>query len=193
MSQQAAHHLPRQPIPIHRQGDNMNRHLIPFICLAVLSFCGCRCMDCGQGTCKPLTEEQRMSMQKTYDFIKAAGHYFIATVDNDQPRVRPFGTIHIFEGKLYIQTGRRKNVAKQLMANGKTEICAMKGDEWIRVSGELVDDPRREAKASMLDEYESLKKMYSADDENTMVLYFKPGTVTATIYSFKGAPVAMEF
>ena len=134
-----------------------------------------------------------MSMQKTYQFIKDAGHYFIATVDKDQPRVRPFGTIHIFEGKLYIQMGRKKNVAQQILANGKVELCALKGSEWIRVSGVLVDDKRREAKASMLDEYENLKSMYSADDENTMVLYFQPGTVTATIWSFKHEPVVMKF
>lgn len=134
-----------------------------------------------------------MSIQKTYQFIKDAEHYFIATMDNDQPRVRPFGTIHIFEGKLYIQAGRKKNVAKQMLANNKVELCALKGEEWIRVSGELVDDRRREAKASMLDEYESLKSMYSADDDNTMVLYFKPGTVTATIWSFKHEPVVMKF
>ena len=134
-----------------------------------------------------------MSMQKTYEFLKAAKVYYIATVDKDQPRVRPFGTINIFENRLYIQTGRRKNVAKQLVANGKVELCAMKGDEWIRVSGVLVDDNRREAKASMLDEYESLKKMYSADDDNTMVLYFKPGTVKATIWSFSHDPIDMNF
>ncbi|NMA21560.1 MAG: NimC/NimA family protein [Lentisphaerae bacterium] len=132
-------------------------------------------------------------MQKTYQFLKDAEHYFIATVENDQPRVRPFGTIHIFEGKLYIQMGRKKKVAQQILANGKVEICAMKGDEWIRVSGILVDDNRREPKASMLDEYESLKSMYSADDDNTMVLYFQPGTVTATIYSFKNEPIVMKF
>ncbi|MBQ7179311.1 MAG: pyridoxamine 5'-phosphate oxidase family protein [Victivallales bacterium] len=134
-----------------------------------------------------------MSIQKTYEFIKAAKTYFIATVDKDQPRVRPFGTIHIFNGKLYIQTGRKKNVAKQLLANGKTELCAMKGDEWIRVSGELVDDILRDPKASMLEEYPQLKSMYSADDDNTMVLYFKPGTVTATIYSFSHEPIVMTF
>lgn len=134
-----------------------------------------------------------MSMQKICQFIKDAEHYFIATVENDQPRVRPFGTIHIFEGKLYIQMGRKKKVAQQILANGKVELCAMKGDEWIRVSGILLDDKRREAKASMLDEYESLKTMYSADDDNTMVCYFQPGTVTATICSFKNEPVVMKF
>jgi uncharacterized pyridoxamine 5'-phosphate oxidase family protein len=147
----------------------------------------------GQISHQKTMEENKMSMQKTYQFIKDAEHYFIATVENDQPRVRPFGTIHIFEGKLYIQMGRKKKVAQQILANGKVELCAMKGDEWIRVSGILVDDNRREPKASMLDEYESLKSMYSADDDNTMVLYFQPGTVTATIYSFKNEPVVMKF
>ncbi len=147
-----------------------------------------------QATAPQNNQEKTMSIQKTCDFIKAAKHYFLATVEGDQPRVRPFGTIHIFEGKLYIQTGRSKKVAKQLLANGKAEICAFNGKEWIRVSGTLVDDPRREAKASMLKEYESLKKIgYSEDDPNTMVLYFQPGTVTSTIYSFTAAPVEMKF
>ena len=139
-------------------------------------------------------QEKKMPIQKTYDFLKATQHYFLATVDGDRPRVRPFGTIHIFEGKLYIQTGRSKNVAKQLLANGKAEICAFNGKEWIRVSGILVEDPRREAKASMLKEYESLRKIgYSEDDPNTMVLYFQPGSVTSTISSFTAPPVKMKF
>ncbi len=158
--------------------------------LAAIVFCGCQTTTI---TSYQPKEEDQMSIQKTYQFIKDAGHYFIATVDGDQPRVRPFGTIHIFEGKLYIQTGRKKNVARQLLANGKVELCTMKGNEWIRVSGVLEEDSRREAKVSMLDEYESLKAMYSPDDENTMVLYFKPGTVTATIWSFSAEPVVMHF
>lgn len=169
----------------------MKRTCTVIVILAALVFCGCRSLTVN-ASYQP-KEEDKMSIQKTYQFIKEAGHYFIATADKDQPRVRPFGTIHIFEGKLYIQTGRRKNVGQQLLANGKVELCTMKGDEWIRVSGVLVDDNRREAKASMLEEYESLKSMYSPDDDNTMVLYFKPGTVTATIWSFTNEPVVMKF
>ena len=150
---------------------------------------------CGAETDKNNLEEVcAMSIQKTYEFIKNAGTYYLATVDKDQPRVRPFGTIHIFEGKLYIQTGRKKSVAQQLLANGRAEICAFKDGSWIRVSGVLVDDPRREAKASMLGEYASLRKIgYSEDDENTMVLYFKPGTVTSIISSFANPPIEMQF
>ncbi len=171
----------------------MKKTLLALACMS-LFICGCKTIFNKQTvTDKPLLEPIMPPIQQTYQFIKEARVYYIATVDNDQPRVRPFGTIHIFEDKLYIQTGRSKNVAKQLVANGKVEICAMKGDEWIRVSGVLVEDPRREAKASMLDEYESLKSMYSADDDNTMVLYFQPGTVTATIYSFEHAPEEMNF
>ena len=172
----------------------MKSSLIGAACIAAMVLCGCKTVAVSETPVQIQSkEEAAMSIQKTYEFLKEAKTYYIATVENDQPRVRPFGTIHIFEGRLYIQTGRRKNVAKQLLANGKTEICAMKGNEWIRVSGVLVDDNRREAKASMLDEYEGLKKMYSADDENTMVLYFKPGTATATIYSFGKDPVVMKF
>ena len=157
------------------------------LCAAVFTFCGCRSVDAAAEN----KEKKAMNMQDVYQFLKDAGVYYIATVDGDQPRVRPFGTIHIFEGKLYIQTGRKKNVSRQLGVNGKTELCAMKGDEWIRLSGTLVDDNRREAKASMLDAYPSLKKMYSPDDDNTQVLYFKDAT--ATIYSFTHDPVEIKF
>ena len=163
------------------------------VTLAVAALCICQAAEADKNQTKS-EEERTMSIQKTYQFIKDAKTYYLATVDKDQPRVRPFGTIHIFEGKLYIQTGRKKNVAQQLLANGKAEICAFKDGSWIRVSGILVDDPRREAKASMLSEYASLRKIgYSEDDENTMVLYFKPGTVTSIISSFTNPPVEMHF
>ncbi len=130
-------------------------------------------------------------MQKVLTFLKDAGTYYLATVDGDQPRVRPFGTAHIFENKLYIQTGRTKDVAKQIFANPKVELCAFKDGQWIRVAGELVEDNRREAKQSMLDDYPSLQQMYSADDENTLVFYFK--NAKATFCSFTGAPETVEF
>ena len=110
----------------------------------------------------------------------------MATVEGDQPRVRPFGTAHIFEGKLYIQTGKTKDVSKQIHANPKVEIC-----EWLRVAGELVEDDRREARQSMLDAYPSLQNMYSADDGNTEVFYFK--NATATFSSFTHEPQEVKF
>ena len=125
-------------------------------------------------------------MDSVVKFLKEAGTYYLATVDGDQPRVRPFGTVNVFEGKLYIQTGKVKEVSKQLHANPKAEICAFKGGEWIRVAGELIEDERREARQAMLDAYPSLQGMYKADDGNTEVLYFKDAT--ATFYSFGGAP-----
>jgi len=120
---------------------------------------------------------QKENMEKTCAFLKNAGYYFLATTEGDQPRVRPFGTVHIFEGKLYIQTGNVKRVSKQIAKNPKVELCAFKDGKWIRVSGTLVNDDRREAKVSMLDAYPSLKKMYSPDDGNTQVLYFENATV----------------
>ena len=131
------------------------------------------------------------AMERVCSFIKEAETYYLATVDGDQPRVRPFGTIHIFEGKLYIQTGRKKDVAKQLAANPKAEICAFKNGTWIRVAGELVDDNRVEAKKSMLDAYPSLRAMYDPEDENTEVLYFR--NAKATFSSFTAAPETVEF
>ena len=130
-------------------------------------------------------------MQKVVDFLKEAGTYYLATVDGDQPRVRPFGTAHIFEDKLYIQTGKVKDVSKQIHANPKVEICAFKGGAWLRVAGELVEDERLEAKQSMLDAYPSLQGMYKADDGNTEVFYFK--NATATFSSFGGAPETVTF
>ena len=130
-------------------------------------------------------------MERTLKFLKEAGTYYLATVDGDQPRVRPFGTINEFEGKLYIQTGKKKDVSKQLHANPKAEICAFMNGEWIRVACELVPDDRREAKVAMLDAYPNLKGMYSADDDNTEVLYMK--NATATFSSFAGAPEVEKF
>ena len=130
-------------------------------------------------------------MKRVEEFLKDAGTYYLATLEGDQPRVRPFGTIHIFEGKLYIQTGKVKNVSKQLHANPKAEICAFKNGEWMRVTGSLIEDDRVEAKQSMLDAYPSLKKMYAADDGNTEVFYFKDAT--ATFSSFTHAPEVIKF
>ena len=130
-------------------------------------------------------------MQEVYGFLKAAGTYYLATVDGDQPRVRPFGTIDLFEDKLYIQTGKVKEVSHQIQANPKVEICAFKDGVWLRVAGTLVRDDRYEAKKHMLDAYPSLQAMYSADDDNTEVLYFKDAT--ATFSSFTDAPRTVTF
>ena len=122
------------------------------------------------------------NVERVVEFLKKAKTYYLATVDGDQPRVRPFGTALLFEGKLYIQTGRVKPVSKQLAANPKAEICAFTGGTWVRVAGELVDDPRVEAKEALLADYPSLGKMYQPTDENMQVLYFT--NATATFSSF---------
>jgi uncharacterized pyridoxamine 5'-phosphate oxidase family protein len=130
-------------------------------------------------------------MQEVYDFLKECGTYYLATVEGDQPRVRPFGTVDIFEGKLYIQTGKVKDVSKQLQANPKAEICAFGDGKWLRVAGKLIRDDRVEAKSHMLDSYPSLKDRYSAEDDNTEVLYFEDAT--ATFSSFAGEPKVIQF
>ena len=130
-------------------------------------------------------------MNEVCEMLKKAGTYFIATCEDGQPRVRPFGTAHIYNGKLYIQTGKSKAVSKQIHVNPKVEICAFKDGEWLRVAGELVEDDRREARQSMLDAYPSLQKMYSADDGNTEVFYFK--NATATFSSFTQEPKVVKF
>ena len=130
-------------------------------------------------------------MERVEKFLKEAEVYYLATVDGDQPRVRPFGTAHVFEGRLYIQTGKVKDVSKQIHANPKVEICAFKSGEWLRVAGKLVEDERIEAKQSMLDAYPSLQGMYAADDGNTEVFYFTEAT--ATFSSFTHAPETVQF
>lgn len=130
-------------------------------------------------------------MKRVCDFFKTAGAYYLATVEGDQPRVRPFGTAHIFEGKLYIQTGKCKPVSKQILENPKVELCAFKDGAWLRVAGELVEDDRVEARKSMLDAYSELRAMYDENDGNTQVFYLK--NAVATFSSFGGEPEVVYF
>jgi len=130
-------------------------------------------------------------MQEVLDFLKKANTYYLATIDVDQPRIRPFGTINLFDGKLYIQTGLKKDVAKQIAKNHKVEICAYDGETWIRISCTLVEDNRTEAQQSMLDAYPSIRRMYSAGDGNTVVYYLKDAT--ATFCTFGNEPEEVKF
>ena len=130
-------------------------------------------------------------MEELLEFLDKCGTYYLATVEGDQPRVRPFGTVDIFEGKLYIQTGKSKNVSKQIQENGKVEICAFAEGKWLRIAGKLVRDDRVEAKKHMLDKYPQLQSMYSPEDDNTEVLYFTDAT--ATFSSFTEAPKTIKF
>lgn len=130
-------------------------------------------------------------MQEVYEFLKKAGTYFLATNENGQPRVRPFGTVNLYKDRLYIQTGKVKAVSRQLHANPKLEICAMAGGEWLRIEASAVEDDDREARVSMLEAYPSLQAMYSPDDGNTEVWYLR--NVTATIYSFTAEPKVFKF
>ena len=130
-------------------------------------------------------------MQEVYEFLKAAGTYYLATVEEGQPRVRPFGTVNLFDGKLYIQTGKVKAVSRQMHANPRIEICAMHEGKWLRVEASAALDDRREARVSMLEAYPGLQKMYSPDDGNTEVWYLR--NATATFYSFGQPPRTVTF
>ena len=130
-------------------------------------------------------------MERVYQFLKEASVYYLATVEGDQPRVRPFGTVHIFEGKLYIQTGKIKPCSKQLMANPKAEICAFHNGSWLRVAAELYDDDRVEAKKAMLDVYPGLRDRYDENDDNMQVLYLK--NAGAPVSSFTAEPETVTF
>ncbi len=135
--------------------------------------------------------KEEKNMQEVYEFLKKCGIYYLATADGDQPRVRPFGTQDIFEGNLYIQTGKSKAVSRQIQANPKVEICAFADGQWLRLAGKLVRDDRIEAKQHMLDAHPQLKGMYSAEDDNTEVLYFEDAE--ATFSSFTAPPRTVRF
>lgn len=137
--------------------------------------------------------QTKSNVQKVRDYLHECGTFYIATVDGDQPRVRPFGVAEVYNGKLYIQTGKKKNVFKQMMANPKFEITAIKpsGSEWIRISGKLVNDDSRDAKAYVLEQNPSLEGMYSANDDNTAVLYITDGV--ATLCSFTEPAKEIKF
>ena len=130
-------------------------------------------------------------IEKVASFLDEVHTYYLATVEGDQPRVRAFGTSLLYDGKLYIQTGKVKPVSKQLAANPKAEICAFKDGTWLRIAGELVNDDNRDVKVAMLEKMPSLKAMYDPDDGNMQMLYFK--NATATFSSFTEAPETIKF
>ena len=130
-------------------------------------------------------------MKETWEFLKNSGVFYIATMDGDQPRVRPFGVAEIFEDKLYIQTGKSKDVSKQIQINNKVELSSFNNGRWIRVTGKLVRDDRVEAKKDILDKNPNLRGMYNENDDNTEVLYFE--NAKSVIYSFTDEPVIYEF
>jgi uncharacterized pyridoxamine 5'-phosphate oxidase family protein len=166
------------------------KKLVVLLIFSVMSYMTGESASNGGGALAPKGE---LSIKDVCDFLKKCGHYFIATIDGDQPRVRPFGTAAIFENKLYIQTGKHKRVSQQLKAHPKIEICALNQAEgkWLRIEAVAVEDDRLEAKQFMLDEYPSLKKMYKADDGNTQVFYLK--NATAFFSSFEGEPQTVKF
>lgn len=130
-------------------------------------------------------------MKTVQEFLQSTHVYFLATVEGDQPQVRPFGTAEIIEGKLYIQTGHIKNVAKQIEANPKVAICAYNGEQWLRITATLVEDPRVKIKKAMLDANPGLRNMYDENDDNTAVYFLTDAK--ATISSFTAAPIEIDF
>ena len=140
---------------------------------------------------KPASERDMEGMKEIFDFMKKTKTYYLATVENDQPRVRPFGTVEIFEDNLYIQTGRKKNVSHQIEENGKIELCTFDGERWLRLTATAIADDRIEAQTHMLDNYPDLKRMYQPGDGNTVV--YKLTNVTATFESFGAEKRTIKF
>ena len=174
----------------------MKKTILPLFAAAALLLAGCAPKPSENAPVTPnamieQTTPNPENAAQAQQFLKKCGTYYLATVEGDQPRVRPFGTAEIFEGKLYIQTGKVKNVYKQLAANPKAEICGFDGNEWIRIQCELIPDERIEAKQDMLDKNPSLGMMYKADDDNTIVFYLR--NATATISSFSAPSRSFQF
>ncbi|MCR5509191.1 MAG: pyridoxamine 5'-phosphate oxidase family protein [Lachnospiraceae bacterium] len=130
-------------------------------------------------------------MKEAYDFLKKAGTFFLATTEGDQPRVRPFGALADYEGKLYFVTSNVKDVYRQIKADPKVEICAMYDMQWMRIAGELVEDDSRDARVAMLNENPNLSQMYSPDDNKMTVFYIK--NAKAVLSSFTSEPVSYEW
>ena len=122
-------------------------------------------------------------MEEVVKFLKECGTYYLATAEGDQPRVRPFGTAHVFEGKLYIQTGKAKPVSHQMLSNPKIEICAFQKGQWLRIQALAVEDDRVEARRSMLDAYPNLRDRYDENDGNTQVFYLKDAVATFSSFT----------
>jgi len=172
----------------------MKKSILISLCAAVLLAGACAPKTTEDNSNKTMIEQTTPNPGNAaiaQQFLKKCGTYYLATVEGDQPRVRPFGTAEIFEGKLYIQTGKVKNVYKQLVANPKAEICGFADGEWIRIQCELIPDERIEAKRDMLEKNPSLKGMYKEDDDNTIVLYCR--NATATISSFTAPARTIQF
>ena len=130
-------------------------------------------------------------MQEVYEFLKKCGTYYLATEEDGQPRVRPFGTIDLFDGRLTIQTGKVKEVSRQMLRNPRVEVGAFDGERWLRLAATAVEEPRLEAQKHMLDAYPSLQSMYQPGDGNTQI--FALEGVTATFSSFTEAPRTVKF
>lgn len=130
-------------------------------------------------------------MEEVYQFLKACGTYYLATMDGEQPRVRPFGTIDIYNGQLTIQTGRKKDVAKQMLANPKVEVCAFDGSRWLRVTAKAVEVPEVAAQEHMLNQYPHLRSAYTPGDGNTAI--FALTQATATFSSFTAPSRTVTF
>ena len=135
--------------------------------------------------------ESAQGIEKVYYFLNDAQTYYLATVDGTKPRVRPFGTVLLRDGRLYIQTGKAKAVSKQIGENPFVEICAFLNGAWLRVAAELVEDDDHDVKVAMLEKMPALKAMYSADDGNMQMFYLKDAT--ATFSSFVTEPEVVNF
>ena len=115
-------------------------------------------------------------MDELLKFLEKNPVFYLATDDNGQPRVRPFGFHMIFNDKFYMVTAFPKKVCKQMEKNPKIEFCSMAPDtHFVRVSGEVVfDNDNMDAKKKVFEVMPDLLKMYgSAENPAMSVFYLK--------------------
>jgi uncharacterized pyridoxamine 5'-phosphate oxidase family protein len=130
-------------------------------------------------------------MEEILRYLKECGTFFLATVEGDQPRVRPFGVVAEFDGKLYIATNNQKNVYRQMLANPRVEISAMNHGTWLRLEARAHRDDRRSARERMLEENPSLNRTYRVDDGRFEVLCLEDAT--ASIFGGGEGPRTVKF
>ena len=111
-------------------------------------------------------------MEAILKFLDESKVFYLATVEGDQPRVRPMGFTMAYNGKLYLATNNKKEMYKQMKANPKIECCAMAGGKWLRIDGTVAFDEERETKVKALEKSPNLTKMYNADDGIFALFYF---------------------
>lgn len=113
-------------------------------------------------------------MQEILEFLKEQRTFYLATVENGKPRLRPFAAVAEFEEKLYFVTSREKKVCAQILEKPNVEICACNVKrKWVRITGIAKEDGRLAQRQKMLDENPVLitNQRYTSDEDENMAVF----------------------